>query len=850
MMSRFAHCLARWIVRRPLAVIGAGILLAAVSIGIISSRNAFDSDILNLLPSEHPAVQGLKIYNAQFTQNRELAFLLTWDTPPADGTSAREAFVDLLREQLWVQRILDKPPLESAGGRSSLREILVPLLLNLPPPDFAAALDALTPDLLASRLDRLIRQTEAGSPRARFALENDPLGLAALAARPVAETISLSDAFDLVSPEGDAIIVPVITNQPDASAESCQDLMREVRKFVADAQTRLGPDGPTISVTGRSAYVDEISSSMSRDITLTSLVSLLCVTALFWIGFRQFLPLLGISLLLGLTALVTMAGGALIFSHLNIVALSFCSILFGLGDDFSLLICQRFFQARTAGHPRESAIAEAVAKCQPGILWVALTTGVGFLALCLSGSQGFAQLGVLVALGVLLCAVFMPVFLFFFIRHSPPESAASGPAQTFTRGSLNHPGRILGPAAAVFALAALLALLPWRPLGFDISPASLEPRNIPAARALATMMKKFPATFEPVMVVLENPDPSQLAALDAALGELKTLTLIESSSSPSALVLNRATARTNIRSLQNRSLQPALRILFETAEANTLKPTVFQDATEILTTLGDPTLSHRDWVDFLPPSSPWWFLLDRMVAPGTGAAIAYLKVPASTTPAQRGQITEILSAAVPEARVTGWSQTLAALIPWAQRELTVFGGSVGLVILLILAAVYRDFRLWTLHVVALLAAAAGTIATLKLLNTPINLLNVLAFPLMLAVGVDYGTHLLLAAREKGDPLQNLSGVIKPITLSGLTTATGFGALMLAQNPALSGLGRICAVGVLWCLIASLLLIVPGALRILHGDSPALPSRLPPGSQTPPAGDTTRHSEENGRGFLS
>ena len=66
---------------------------------------------------------------------------------------------------------------------------------------------------------------------------------------------------------------------------------------------------------------------------------------------------------------------------------------------------------------------------------------------------------------------------------------------------------------------------------------------------------------------------------------------------------------------------------------------------------------------------------------------------------------------------------------------------------------------------------------------------------MLGVGVDYGTHIILAAKEGGRRLGNFSGVLKPIALSGLTTATGFGSLMLAQNPALSGLGTICAIGV-------------------------------------------------------
>jgi predicted RND superfamily exporter protein len=107
----------------------------------------------------------------------------------------------------------------------------------------------------------------------------------------------------------------------------------------------------------------------------------------------------------------------------------------------------------------------------------------------------------------------------------------------------------------------------------------------------------------------------------------------------------------------------------------------------------------------------------------------------------------------------------------------------------------------------------GTIATLKLLEVPINLLNVLAFPLMLGVGVDYGTHIILTAQERGDVISNLHNVLKQIVLSGLTTATGFGSLMLAQNVALSGLGTICAIGVAWCLLASLLIVTPGIVAL-------------------------------------
>jgi uncharacterized protein len=806
--------LARLIVRRPLLIGLSGLLLAAVSGWIISSQNTFDSDILNLLPADNPAVKGLKIYNSEFTQTRELAFLLTWKERPADPDNYREIFLERLRVEPWVHRVLDAPPLETSGGRKTIHEILVPLLLNLPAQQFAAVLSDISPDAIRSRIGRLAAQTAAGSPRARFELENDPLGLAARAAKPVWQTVAISETFNLSSADGTAVIVPVITNQTDLSAEACRATMEQVRRFINATQKELGSGGPDISVTGRAAYVDEIEGSMQRDIATTSLVSLFCVTALFWVGFRRLLPLIGIALLLALTAVTTMACGTLLFAKLNIIAISFCSILFGLGDDFSLLLCQRFYQSRSAGTNREAAIAESISQCTPGILWVALTTGIGFLALCFSGSRGFAQLGVLVALGVLLCAVLMPVFLFLFTGNAPATMAASaGPTRAFVRQCWETPNRILGGAAVLFLAAAALSLAPWRSLRFDISPASLEPRNIPAAKTLAAMMEKFPATFEPVMIVLPQPESGNLAALDDVLQRLKNESFIETNSSPSALVLDPTRMQANAESSRSRDLAASRQALLDAIAASNLHASAFTETLSILDALQEEEHPTSDWSRYLSPASPWWFLLDRMVSPESGAAIAYARTPPQITGAQREQIAELVQTAVPSALVTGWSQALTSLTAWAYKELLVFGGAVTLVILTILGLVYRDARLWLLHTMSLVAAAAGTIATLKLLEIPINLLNVLAFPLMLGVGVDYGTHIILTAQERGDVISNLPNVLKPIVLSGLTTATGFGSLMLAQNVALSGLGTICAIGVSWCLLASLLIVTPGIVTL-------------------------------------
>ncbi|MGA7212769.1 MAG: MMPL family transporter, partial [Terrimicrobiaceae bacterium] len=286
------------------------------------------------------------------------------------------------------------------------------------------------------------------------------------------------------------------------------------------------------------------------------------------------------------------------------------------------------------------------------------------------------------------------------------------------------------------------------------------------------------------------------------------------SSSPSALVLDPARMQANRQAATHHDLTASRAAVEQALGSSGVNLSLFNETFGIIDGLRKE-IGATSWAGFLSAASPWWFLFDRMVSPESEAAIAYARTPREIAGNQREKIEEIVTAAIPGALVTGWSQALASLTAWAYRELIVFGGAVSLVILLILAFVYRDARFWLLHTASLLAAAAGTIATLKLLHVPINLLNVLAFPLMLGVGVDYGTHIILAAKEEGDSMGNISDVLKPIALSGLTTATGFGSLILAQNPALAGLGTICAIGVAWCLLATLLIVTPVTV-ILRG----------------------------------
>src|SRR5947199_6179793 len=142
---------------------------------------------------------------------------------------------------------------------------------------------------------------------------------------------------------------------------------------------------------------------------------------MFYGGFLRMLSgLVGVAFCLVLSCLIALALGLLLFGRLSMVAVGFCAILVGLGVDFAILIFGRYQQARGDGESHRKAIATSVAKLGRAVFFGALTTAVGFLALVLSGSMGFSQLGVLIAIGIFLAGLFMCSIVFLFVGERQP----------------------------------------------------------------------------------------------------------------------------------------------------------------------------------------------------------------------------------------------------------------------------------------------------------------------------------------------------------------------------------------------------------------------------------------------
>ena len=383
-------------------------IIAALSVLVLITRMKLDTEVLNLLPRGFQSVEGLKVYNRDFAQVRELTFALLCKPEDADRLEEfAPQFADSLRQQSWCTRILAGTPIETPEGVSDLQSIAVPLLLNLDPAAFDETLALLQPEKIRERLHRLHEEIDAGSPRPQFELTLDPLGVIAPALKPFAGNAAIEEDQPLTSADRTMRVFLVVTNQAGLGAFDCQKLMKEVNAFRAKAHQGWDGGPLEILVTGRSAYVAEISLSMRHDIIITVLGSIVLVGGVFYVGFQRWMPLLGMGFSLLLCCLVALAAGLLIFGELNMVTVGFCAILIGLGVDFAILIFGRYQQARADGETHAQGIATAISKLGRAVFFGALTTAVGFLALVLSGSIGFSQLGVLIAIGIMVAGFFM-----------------------------------------------------------------------------------------------------------------------------------------------------------------------------------------------------------------------------------------------------------------------------------------------------------------------------------------------------------------------------------------------------------------------------------------------------------
>src|SRR5580704_18592885 len=122
--AKITEFLASVIVHRTKTLVVTALAIAALSIFIVVKRQNFDSEVLDLLPSKFESVVGLKEFNSDFAQARQLVFGFLGEKGHAeDVESFRTHFMEELGKQPWVLRTFDRIPLETQEGLNEIQGV-------------------------------------------------------------------------------------------------------------------------------------------------------------------------------------------------------------------------------------------------------------------------------------------------------------------------------------------------------------------------------------------------------------------------------------------------------------------------------------------------------------------------------------------------------------------------------------------------------------------------------------------------------------------------------------------------------------------------------------------------------
>ena len=139
----------------------------------------------------------------------------------------------------------------------------------------------------------------------------------------------------------------------------------------------------------------------------------------------------------------------------------------------------------------------------------------------------------------------------------------------------------------------------------------------------------------------------------------------------------------------------------------------------------------------------------------------------------------------------------------------------GAAVLLNAAYLLVHFRSWRAMGWAVGPAGLSLLvlaAVARVGRVEVNLINLVALPLLIGIDVDYGIYLVSLARGPAALARRRVGLSgHSVTVSAVANVLGFASLVVTAVPAVRSLGMTVALGVATCLAATLLLRAPALL---------------------------------------
>lgn len=604
-------------------------------------------------------------------------------------------------------------------------------------------------------------------------------------------------------------------------------------------------------------------------------LSLIAVTLIFVVGFRSLRRPLYAIVALVLSGCWTMGWITLTVGHLNLLSVSFLVTLIGLGIDYSIVWLSRHEIELGAGRtPAEAGLATARG-VGPGIVTGCLTTALAFYATLVTDFLGLKELGWIAGGGILFCLLgaltVLPALLVVMERGHSSKFVRLPVALPAFPWLDPHPAWVLGVASVGIALA-VGAL---RHVSFDYNLLNLQSHGLAAVEWEKRLIQDTGTSAWYALSVADTPEEArgrkerfqelptvgrvvEIASMIPAgqaekepvvrqIGNLLTK-LPKAAELPDPLPPNPDGVRDLLLGMAHgtRGCHPDDRILVGHVG----------DACQRLVRAFE-RFAPRERARLLGQFERAWIcdLLDRLWS---------LRSVANPEPVTIADLPSVLVERY-HGRTGKWLvQVFAKQSVWDYGPMVQFREEVTSVdpratgkpistlhsleqmtdgyrrgalvaVLVIFVAVYWDLRRLSDTLLAAVPLSLGSVVTLGAmgwLGIPLNPANLIAFPLILGIGIDGGVHVMHEYRARVGRYFVSRDLFRALSLCGLTSIAGFASLILAQHRGMASIGQVLSLGIAAC-SASALVVLPAILRLLPekesaalADTPTMLLELP------------------------
>lgn len=624
----------------------------------------------------------------------------------------------------------------------------------------------------------------------------------------------------------------------------------EATAFVRETARDLGltpENGFRVRLTGEVPLTDEEFATIATGTTLAGTLAVVGVGVLMILA-------LGSARLVGVTLatlfvgfLFTLGWATISVGEINLISIAFIFMFVGIAVDFAMQYCLHYRAERLkrASADDAQALEAAGGTMAEPLLLSAATVAIGFFCFLPTAYRGVAELGVIAGGGIIIAFILnftlMPALLS--VLSLKPETSPVGfvRAAPFNRALLTHRRGVMIGAGVVMMIAVLA--LPR--LVFDFDPMKLKDPNTESMSTAVELMDDPLVSANTLSVLVKTPE--EIRALSEKLEALpevgRTQSLFDLLPAEQDIKL---TALGDMALFLDPVLNPlstqapptpeeimdAARAALSAAEAYLATPTAAEplrgaaaqvrDALRRLLDSNDPAIGARLSTSLLAGFDEALAPLRAMLS---ATAVDLDDLPASFResyvardgryrvqiyPADASRDIDAMARFTNAVRVVAPDAYGPPLVIYESGRIVTqaFATAGGLAVVAITIVLFAMFRRVddVLRVLApLLLAVTLTLGACALIGFPLNFANIIALPLLLAVGVAYPIHFVSAWRE-GEELLLSSPAGRGMLFSALTDTAAFGSMSLATHAGTSSMGLLLTMALAFNLLATLIVL--------------------------------------------